>query len=264
MTTNGNQPVYTSRIIKASALLADTKALLLAWDLNKSVAENFDQMGTQNIFGKTSRKRLGDVLRIFRQRYFDDPEIGLTLASLAQHNAPAQWIDPLLYFFSAQNDRTLRDLVVDVLYPRKQAGYLDIPVIVIQNTLKEWVSAGKTKSVWNGKTMLRVTQNALAALRDFGVLEGKANKHIAPVYLPLESFALIAFWLMHKLQSGNLALRSDEWRLFFLDVAGVEHQFIEAHQEGLLSYHAAGSVVRIEFPAASLQEYANGFLERTR
>lgn len=261
---NGRQRRYTSRIIKASALLADTKTLLSAWDSTKDVPTNLEQVRQQNIFGKTSRKRLEDVLRIFRQRYFDDPEVGETLVVLAQNNAPAQWIDPMLYFFSAQNDLTMHDMVTDILYTRKLAGYVDLPVIVVQNALRDWVLEGRTSSPWNSETVERVAQGIMATLRDFGVLEGKVNKHINPVYLPLESFALIAFWLKQKLQSGNLVLRSDEWRLFFMDVSGVERQFIEAHQEGLLSYYAAGSVVRLEFTASNLKEYANGFLERTR
>lgn len=255
---------YTSRIIKASALLADTKALLAAWDLNKSTAQNLEQIRQQNTLGKTSRMRLEDVLTIFRQRYLDDPDIVTMLVVLTQGHAPAQWIDPLLYFFSAQNDCTLHDFVTQVLYERKRAGYLDLPTLVVQNALRSWVAEAKTASPWNEETIERVAQGILATLRDFGVLEGKVNKQISPIYLPLESFALIAFWLMMRVQSGMRVLHSDEWRLFFLEVPGVERLFIEAHQEKLLTYYAAGSVVRLEFPVTTAKEYAHGLLERTR
>jgi hypothetical protein len=260
---NDKRAVYSSRIIKASALLSDTKTLLAAWDSDDDVRRNFETVRQQNILGKTSRKRLGDVLQIFRQRYFDDQEVGEVLVSLTKRQAPAQWIDPLLYFFSAQSDRTLRDIVTEVLYPRKQAGYIDIPVVVIQNALREWVVTGKTTFEWNSETIERVAQGVVATLRDFGVLEGKVNKQINPIYLPLESFALIAFWLMQKLKAGKMVLHSEDWRLFFLDVAGVERYFIEAHQEGWLSYYSSGSVVRLEFAASGMKEYADGFLKST-
>ncbi len=255
---------YTSRIIKASALLVDTKALLTIWNLDKGVQWNFDQIRRQNMLGKVSRKRLDDVLMIFRQRYFDDPDIGETLALLAHNQAPAQWIDPLLYFFTAQNDSTLRDMVIETLYPRKLAGYIDLPLVVVLNALRTWVAEHKTSAEWNGETVERVAQGILATLRDFGVLEGKVNKHIAPMYLPLETFAIVAFWLMQQLRSGKLVLDSPDWRLFFLDVPSVERYFIEAHQSGLLSYYAAGSTVRLEFPVSRLQEYANVIVERAR
>jgi len=259
--TASPEPIYTSRIIKASALIADTRVLLAAWDLELSVTENLDRARRENIFGKASRKRVEDILKIFRQRYFDDADVGTALVTLAQGGAPAGWIDPLLYFFSAQNDRTLRDFVAEVLYPRHLAGYTDLPVQVAVRAVRNWIAAGKTTTPWNEGTIERVAQGLMATLRDFGVLQGAANKRLTPIYLPTPSFALIAFWLQQRERSGHLVLQSDDWRLFFLPVEGVERFFIEAHQEHLLTYHAAGSVIRIEFPAASLPEYVHALLE---
>ena len=259
-----SDPVYTSRIIKASALIADTKVLLSEWDLDQPMADNLDRARRQNIFGKTSRKRVEDILLIFRQRYFDDADLGTALVTLVQGDAPAQWLDPLLYFFSAQNDRTLRDMVVEVVYPQHRAGYTDLPIEVATRAVHNWVAENKTTTRWGEGTMVRVAQGLTATLRDFGVLRGAANKQLTPIYLPVESFALIALWLQQRERSGHLVLHSDDWRLFFLPVEGVERFFIESHQEHLLTYHAAGSVVRIEFPASTLTEYAHVLLERAR
>ena len=252
--------IYTSRIIKASALIADTKVLLAEWDPGCSLEENLGRARRENIFGKASRKRVEDILRIFRQRYLDDADVGAALVALTQGGAPAQWIDPLLYFFSAQNDRTLRDIVIETIYPRSLAGHTGLPVEVVMRAIRTWVADGKTTTAWGEKTILRVAQNAMAALRDFGVLQGAVNKQIAPIYLPTPSFALIALWLQQRERSGHLVLQSDDWRLFFLPVEGVERFFIEAHQEHLLTYQAAGSVVRIAFPAHSLKAYAHVLL----
>ena len=255
------QAIYTSRIIKASALIADTKVLLAEWDLALSVEENLGRARQENIFGKASRRRVKDILRIFRQRYFDDTDVGSALATLTQNGAPAQWIDPLLYFFSVQNDRTLRDIVIEAIYPRSLAGYTDLPTEVVIRTIRNWIAEDKTTTAWNEETTERVAQGLMATLRDFGVLQGTANKRIAPVYLPTEPFALIALWLQGRDLSGHLVLQSDDWRLFFLPVEGVERFFMEAHQEHMLTYHAAGSVIRIEFPATNMKEYAHVLLE---
>lgn len=256
-------PPYTSRIIKASALIPDTRLLLSEWDLQHSVQVNLERARSANIFGKASRSRIQDILKIFRQRYFDDPAVGGMLVTLAQGGATSGWIDPLLYFFSAQNDRVLRDLVVDVLYPRLQAGYSDVTVEYVTHTIHSWVLEGKTTSEWNDKTTLRVAQNALAALRDFGVLAGKTHKRVTPFYLPTPAFALAAHWLAARERSGERVLCSQDWNLFFLPVAGVERFFVDAHQEHLLGYQAAGSVIRIDFPTYDLVEYAHVVLDRT-
>lgn len=54
------QPPYTSRIIKASALLDDTKAVLSHWDTSASVADNIDRIRRENILAKASRSRVED------------------------------------------------------------------------------------------------------------------------------------------------------------------------------------------------------------
>lgn len=262
ISTDSTEPIYTSRIIKASALIADTKVLLSEWDLERSVTDNLERARQLNIFGKASRKRVDDIVTIFRQRYFDDPEVGRTLASLVQAGVNQQWVDPLLYFFAAQNDQTLHDIVVEVIYPRQISGYADMPKEVILRALRTWVAAGKTTTEWGDYTIDRVARGTLATLRDFGILQGAAKKQVAPIYLPDPSFALVAFWLDQRLHSGNLVLNSDDWKLFFLPVAGVERFFIEAHQEHLLSYNAAGSIVRLDFPAQSLPEYAQFLLDK--
>lgn len=255
------EPVYTSRIIKASALIADTKILLREWDLSQSVEENLDRASRQNIFGKASRKRIDDILVIFRQRYFDDPDVGAALVTLVQGGAPSQWIDPLLYFFSVQNDRVLRDVAIEVLYPRHKNGRTEVPTDVVIHAIRNWVAQGKTTTDWSDSTIKRVARGVMATLRDFGVLEGRAHKRLTPIYLPTPPFALIALWLQQRERSGHRVLQSDEWRLFFLPVEGVERFFIEAHQQHLLEYYAAGSVIRIEFPVETLREYAHVLID---
>lgn len=260
--TGSTEPLYSSRIIKASARIADTKVLLSTWDSALPIADNLEQARQQNVLGKASRQRAVDILTIFRQRYFENPDIGTALVTLVQGNAPAQWIDPLLYFFSALNDRTLHDIVTEVVYPRSLAGYTDMPIDLVVRTLRGWVAEGLTTAPWNEETIARVGRNAMAALRDFGVLQGTVRKEIAPIYLSNQPFALIAFWLDHLLRSGNLVLNSDDWKLFFLPVAGVERFFFEANQEHILNYNAAGSIVRLDFPATSLTDYARFLMDQ--
>ena len=264
MITTTNPPIYTSRLIKASALLADTKVLLSQWDLDASVTQNLEQARSANIFGKASRKRVQDILTIFRQRYFEDTKVGRALVSLTQGHVPARWLDPLLYFYAVKNDRVLRDIVIQVLNPRFSSGYTDISIERVVRIMQEWSDSGKTTMPWGEETTIRVAQGAMATLRDFGVLQGKVHKSITPIYLPTESFAFLAFELRREKGSGERVMHAEEWKLFFLPVEGVERFFLEAHQERLLSYHAAGSLIRLEFQVNSLEELAHVLVDRTR
>ena len=64
---------YSSRIIKAMALLADTALLLSEWDPTASSETNLARIRNQSIFGKASRSTVQGILAAFRQRYLQDP-----------------------------------------------------------------------------------------------------------------------------------------------------------------------------------------------
>ena len=132
----------------------------------------------------------------------------------------------------------------------------------VQNWVEEQVAAGKTERPWSPAVQRRVVQGLLSALRDFGILEGSVKKRLAYVYLPLDAFAFIAFQLHDEGRSGKALLHDPEWRLFLIPEGTVERFFLEAHQEGLLQYYAAGPVVRIDFPAQNLEEYARVLTQR--
>lgn len=254
---------YTAKIIKAGALLADTKTLLAHWDLDSSVQDNLQRIQHENIFGKVSRSRVEDILRIFRQRYLTEDVVTRSLVVLVKNRFPASALDRILFFHSARCDRLLFDIVVDVLKPRVVQGLTDIAASEMQHILAKWVHEGKTTSEWSDNTLSRVTRNLLASLRDFGVLEGKAKKRIAPTILPTTAFAYIMFFLKQHQSSGTKLIRLPDWGLFFLSPENVERFLFEAHQSNLLEYHAAGTVTRLSFPVDTLEEYANVLAERS-
>jgi hypothetical protein len=247
---------YSSKIIKAGALLEDTKTLLLHWDVRLSVQSNLDRIRRENIFGKASRSRVEDILPIFRQRYLSEPEVAGALVTLVQNQFPSGSMDRLLYFHSARADKLLYDVVTEILAPMRTHGITDIHPGEIQRLLAGHLKKDRVSKSWSDYTLLRVTRGLLSTLRDFHVLEGSVKKRIAPSYLPLAAFAYIAFYLRGHLISGARLLEHPDWKLFFLSADGVERFLLEAHQSHLLEYHAAGTVTRLTFPAKSLEEYA--------
>jgi hypothetical protein len=249
--------LYTSKIIKAGALIGDTKTLLSHWDVTASVPENIKRVQRDNIFGKASRSRVEDILAIFRQRYLLEGSVTRALIALVLGKFPTAALERLLYFHSAHTDQLLYDVVTEILGPMQERGLVDINVEGVQRHLSKWVDEGKTFGHWSEYTIIRISRGLLSALRDFGVLQGAVNKKIAPAYLPIESFAYVVFYLKQHQPSGAKLIELPDWKLFFLRREGVERFLFEAHQRELLEYHAAGSVTRLTFPAETLEEYAN-------
>jgi hypothetical protein len=257
-----SQQRYTSKIIKAGALLADTKTMLARWDETSSVSENLDRFRRENIFGKASRSRIEDMLAIFRQRYLTSEAVTRSLAILVRDSFPSEALDRILYFFSAEADLLLHDIVTDVLAGFHSNGKTDVTPSDIRAVLTRWIGEGKVVSQWSENTLSRVTRELLSTLRDFGILQGAVNKRLAPVYLPVEAFAYLAFYLQQQQPSGERLLAHPEWQLFFLSRQAVERLCLEAHQYHLLEYHAAGSTIRITFPCHTLEEYAYALTQR--
>ncbi|MCX8207896.1 MAG: DUF1819 family protein [Methanothrix sp.] len=253
---------YSSRILKAGALLDETKTLLGRWNNSLSIRENLDRFLKCNILGKQSRSRAGDILDAFRQRYLTEEDVTRALVALVGAGYPSGSLDRVLYFHTAMSDPLIHDFVIDMLWPRYRRGIVNVDSDDAAAWIREKLSAGQMVSEWSDSTIERAASGLLAAARDFGVLSGSREKRICGAYLPTDAFAYIAFYLSRIQPSGRRLLESEEWLLFFMEGDVVEMHFMEAHQQHLLNYQAAGSVIRISFPAQSMEEYAHVILER--
>jgi len=215
-----------------------------------------------NVFGKPTRFRTERVLDIFRERYLDDEQVRKALIKLVKAQPPVQGLDLLLYFHTAQSNLLLHDSVTEILNKLWLQGRTQVDAELMYSELAQWVREGKMLGKWSESTTRRIASGILSTLRDFGVLKGTVKKVIAPIYLPVEAFAYVAFCLKNRQPSGERLLDDPEWQLFFLSRNNVEHLFMEAHQQRLLEYHSAGSIIRIDFPAETLEEYAHVIARR--
>src|ERR1700686_5293106 len=129
---------YSSKIIKAGALIGDTKTLLSHWDVDASVDENINRAQRDNVFGKASRSRVEDILAIFRQRYLTEKSVTQALVTLVRGKFPTAALERLLYFHSARADRLLHDAVTELFVPMRTRGLVDVNVKEFQRSLAKW------------------------------------------------------------------------------------------------------------------------------
>jgi hypothetical protein len=164
----------------------------------------------------------------------------------------------VLYFHAARTDLLIHDFVCDFLFEKQRAGAFQIRTEEAQRFVATIVRHAGIH--WGSDTLRRVTQGLLATLRDFHILEGAVNKRLAPVYLPVEAFAYVAFALHAHGAAGTRLAHHPDWRLFLLSPEAVEQHFLEAHQRRLLSFHVAGRIVRVEFPSSTAEEAAHALV----
>jgi BrxA len=258
---------YTvTNFIKSSGLLADVSLLLSAWDESRSVEDNLDAAIRQNLFGKASRKRTADILRVFRQRYLPQDGSDRAFRIFVGSSLPSEITDRVIYYYTALAEPLLYDFVTDYLYPRYSRSERTITIRNAQEFITEGIRGGKTEGKWESEnTRERVAQGLLSTLRDFGLLAGANRspaKMLAPARLHVLAFAFIAFHMKRNEPSGLRILNNRAWRLFLFSLHDVEGYFAEADAEKLLTYQAAGSTIRIEFPTNDFEEYARALIER--
>ncbi len=249
---------YQTRLQKGGALLNDMRLLVRSWQ------EDYPDLrsaSARSLLGKKTIARSRDtVVRAFGPRFLhgDPPQAWRLLRPLEDRQAEPEVLRPIYYWITARSECLLYDYVSQELV--QVAGEGDGSVRIeettawIRNRLNE---AGRS---WSPTVTLKVARGLLAALRDFGILEGKVRKRIAPIHLPLQSFSYIAFCLSFLGNGGTALLNHPDWGLFLLTSMTVEGLFFQAHQQGYVEFHSAGGIVRTNFPVSTHEEYADVLL----
>lgn len=254
--------LYTSKILKGSALIDDTILLLSSYDPSKSLSDNVSFVWEENTLAKSSRSRLKDVLRILKERYLIDPDLALALHQFVTMRISHEILYPILFFLTARSDPLIHDLFIDFVYERKRIGVAFISSGEVEQAIQQYVQDGKTTTRWSSQTTIRAAQHFLALLRDFGILEGKVKKQFSPFLIPNESFSFISFYLHKQGLTGQRLVTTDEWKLLFLEKNLVERFYVDCEQDRLLMYNAAWPVIRIDYPKQTLAEYTDVIISR--
>jgi hypothetical protein len=251
----GSLPL-TSRLQKGGALLPDMRQMVGLWSEKLTRTDPIPLL-TRSL-PKTTMARVKDTFtRAFRPRFIsgNPPDAWRMARVLEDQNANVEVVRPLYYWITARAESALYGFVTDLIWARARSGQ---SAIRIEEAIA-WLNhrlrlAGKA---WTPTVTKKVARGMMAALRDFGILEGAVRKRIAAVNLCPEAFALIAFCLHDMGATGRDLVRHPDWRLFLLAEAEAERLLMECHQHGWLKFEAAGDLRRTEFPSATFKEYAH-------
>ena len=254
----GTRPI-TSRLLKGGALLSDMRQLVIAAAQDPQVSES--AQAARRALTKTTAARAGAINKlVFRPRFVrGSPPEAWRLAAVVESFAPDQsLVRPFYYWITARAEPILYDFVTGELFARLGAADREVRI----DEVLTWIEgrlrhAGKR---WTPAVRRKVARGVLAALRDFGLLEGASRKRLAAFHLAPEAFALIAFLVRGMGAEGGRLLAHPDWRLFLLSETAVERLLLECHQRHWLRYQVAGAIHRVEFPEMSFEEYAHELL----
>ncbi len=264
ITIEHHRPTYTARLLKGSALLPQMRALVRLWHEDANPSQMIAHVEQHHLLGTLSHRRVSDIVKkVFVPRYVrgNPANAWRYLRPFEDVGAPLPVIRPLYYLYAARAEAVMGDFVRLVLFERYTAGLTTVQVEDVLRFIAEAVADGRIAEPWSDSVRIGVATHLLAALRDFGILQGRARKRIAAPYLPVLPFAHVAFLLAQE-RHGAAVFDHPDWRLFLLRPETVERLFVEADRDGLLHYNAAGSIVRIDFPEEDLYAYSRFLAER--
>ena len=250
---------YTTRLQKGGALVADMRALLLAWSDAPGCA---DALIARNALGHDSRARARDVLqRVFIPRFVRStpPDLWRPMAVFERAGVDRDVTLALHFHLAAEAEPLLGEFAAYLHADRGPEAVVSTDDVIrfLQRAPRERFPEGR----WSVIPAVKVARGVLAALRDFGHLRGEHKKFLAVPRLPPLAVAFIA---AHRVACGAVGariLRDPAWARFGLDERRVELALFDCHARGMLEYHAAGSVVRLEFAAGSLEDLAHVLVE---
>jgi hypothetical protein len=218
------------------------------------IEDNRAELIRSNPLNKATRARIADILnRIFVPRFVQGPipNAWLLLRPLEELDVSLATVRPLYFWFTALAEPLMWDFCTEFLCARRSSGLLSVEVADAVSWLE-----GKQLG-WSEVVNIKVTRALLAALRDFGVLEGRIHKRLTNQSISIQSFAYLAFCLHAQGAAARTLLSRADWRLWAMSPPDVERMLFECHQMGLLEYHAAGSTISLAFPASTPEEYAH-------
>jgi hypothetical protein len=243
---------FTVNIQKGGALLPDARRLVEVWDLAEPGDVNLRHVADGNLLGKATRRRLDDVLlRCLAPRLVaPGPQVMAALKDLLGNQSA---FAEAAYYETSRDEELLAAFAEGLCFELYHAGRLRITIDDTTAWLAEQTTAGVLPE-WSPIVRTKVGRGLLAALRDFGVLDGATIKRFATPHLSLGGFAYVAFRL-HEQGTSSASIESSRvWRRWLLSRDRVDDLLHQATQAGVLTYGRAGTAVRIDWHVGSVEE----------
>lgn len=240
---------YTSRSIKGTALLTETRALLRAWQPGESPRAFCERVARADLLAKATSSRVDDVVRrVFEPRFLaDGEEPARSLQWLLARRQSGPWLSQLCLLFAARADVVVRDAITDLLPAARASGSASVSTVDFERFLAMQESAGRLPRPWSSSVRRSVAQHVLHQLSDLDVLGPSRRGDRA-----LRSYApgpVAMIWLacdLHRRGLSDAALAGHrDWRVWQLGEREVRDALARLSHLGLWLYQGAGSTVRI-------------------
>lgn len=250
--------VLNANLTKGAASSADVLELLRLWGDDEAPSDFERRVIDENLLGKTSRNRARDVVKsVLHRRFFPEGarQPATNVFRLAVSAAPRDVVLSIMYYHTALAEHLLYVVSSELLYDLHCGGMNSVTATDVVRFLRSRLSASRRIEAYSDAVLEKLAQSALTTLRDFGILEGKVRKRVAPFRVPHQVVGYVAYALHNEGHTPRRIIEHADWRLFLLSPVQVEDAVIEAAAHGHLTYSAAGEIRRFDWHYPDLAAY---------
>jgi hypothetical protein len=240
---------FSSRNTSKGALLNESFLLFKAMRENGStVTELRESTLRGQSFPRASfenRQRIWDCIHY---RYFAPgiPWISTSLSAATVSGVGSPDFVSLAYLYFALRDHLTFALVTEVFWERWRVRSLAVSVADVLKFLDGESKNHPAVKKWSPSTRTKVAQSTLAALRDFGVLNGIYSKQIQrPALAPETVFHLLCVLLAEGCH-GRAVIEAPDWRLFLWSEDDAAKALAELAQRRWIRFERGGRTVILE------------------
>lgn len=241
---------YSTRNSSKGALIVEAGKLIESIGLGLSVDKIRSEAMDGSLFSQSTRYTRERIWKILHYRYLSmQTEWMISDFKVAYEEGPSSRdFVSLLYLHFALRDRLTYDFVTQTLWDKWISNQRSVSPSDVLFTLDQ---ASKTQfriREWAEATRKKLASSILAALRDFGILEGKLKKALIRPVLPLFTAEHILRILTMEGVRGSDVLRDTTWRLFLYreeDVADILSRLAQNHH---IQFERVGDTVVLGTP----------------
>jgi len=176
---------YLLRLASKTSLIEETRLFLLTYarlrDIEATRQELVDAGLPQR--SRATRQTILEIVQIRLVRWNPPGWVLDDLVAFAQDGHQAE-LQAALLLHTARQDVLLYDIIQEVVVPKWTAGERELITADIQRFLDDMQSVHPEVARWSYSTRVRLSRHALAAMRDFGLLQGKVAKQIIEPIVP--------------------------------------------------------------------------------
>jgi len=211
---------YLLRLASKTSLIEETRQFLLTFARLRDIEATRQALVNGGLpqRSRATRATIVEIVQIRLTRWHPPAWVFDDLINFAQDGHQAE-LQAALLLHTARQDVLLYDIIQQVVVPKWTAGERELIRADIQRFLDDAQSIHPEIVRWSHTTRERLSSHALAAMRDFGLLQGKVAKQIVePIVPPIVVRHLVRLLQEEGIPPGQIAHHTD-WQLWLWDAA---------------------------------------------